>query len=64
MTEHETPVITFMVRMNCDCGGTMQPVGVLIPLEPPWWVHQCDKCGKRENLRRKYPYFKYKEAEE
>jgi predicted RNA-binding Zn-ribbon protein involved in translation (DUF1610 family) len=61
----EQEVKAFMLSMSCPkCGEEMVYQGVLLPSNPPWYEHMCNKCGMQVNLRKKYPCIVHKHCKE
>lgn len=54
---------TFKVDYKCPkCEtGYLRPTGMCLPMNPPAYPHQCNKCEYSETFTGKtYPYIEYK----
>ena len=48
--------VTYVERMYCDCGGEMEPTGMVLDSMPPWYSHACKDCGFMHDIQGKsYP---------
>lgn len=65
MTETRVPVQVVMVDRTCEkCGtGLMRPTGMMLPSQPPWYVHRCNGCDAHANFNVSYPHYEYVEVE-
>lgn len=45
MGEVYTEMKTYIVDMQCDCGGFMRPTDEANMLNPPQYKHKCECCG-------------------
>lgn len=43
-------VVSYVVDLECDCGGKMEWDGFVLTSNPPQYKHQCLTCGKVETL--------------
>ena len=55
--EQLTEVKVYRVEFTCDtCGqGKLIYDGLTLSSNPPWFVHKCDHCNVKVNLRQRYP---------
>lgn len=53
------PMLVNRVRMRCPCGGEVKASGMTLTCMPPIYVHACDKCNERYDLRDTYPSIVY-----
>ena len=66
MSERETKVETYQVRLFCDgCADSeMEFTGAVLMSNPPQYPHRCPNCGKVTHERTKYPLTRHKEIGE
>jgi hypothetical protein len=55
MGEQRYELKPFGVRYVCKCGNEMEYTGQMLMSDPPQFVHLCNECNSKENLREKYP---------
>lgn len=58
----EKPVVTYYMRLMCDCGSEMKHDGFMLASHPPQYPHFCPDCGKQETHGRVYPYIGHREG--
>jgi len=65
MSERETKVETYQVRLFCDScpSSEMEFTGDMLASNPPQYPHRCPTCAKVTRERTKYPLIRYREAE-
>lgn len=69
MIEKHIPVTIEVARAYCDktghciqCQSELKPTGIMLPVNPPKYEHQCETCGEVERLPREYPHLIYNGA--
>jgi len=63
--EREIKVKSYKVKYVCDddeCKHDVVFTGEVLTSFPPLYIHKCESCGKKYNLRRSYPYITTKEV--
>ena len=64
MAQKEFTVRTIGIEYICDIcnNGTMEQMGIMLPVDPPKWKHKCNNCGGEMDLYEKYPTVRWEKV--